>query len=100
MAITKDQILAELIAQTAISKTVAPRDIATSLIKKSADPSADWRSILPIIKKVSIEAEENGEIVFWRKGKIVPSKGIRGVYRLAKAPTDDVCDHEKADTTA
>lgn len=65
-------------------KSVAPREIAEAYTKDGED----WRKILPVIKRTAIQLESENLLTFLRKGKPVPSKGLKGVYRLAKPETD------------
>lgn len=65
-------------------KSVAPREIAEAYTKDGED----WRKILPVIKRTAIQLESENLLTFLRKGKPVPSRGLKGVYRLAKPETD------------
>ena len=62
------------------SKSVAPREIAEANISEGED----WRKALPNIRKIAIQLESENLLTFLRKGKPVSSKGLKGVYRLAK----------------
>ncbi|UTW55371.1 DUF3253 domain-containing protein [Kordiimonas sp. SCSIO 12610] len=62
------------------SKSIAPREIAEA----SAQEGEDWRKLLPKVKKVAIDLESENLLTFLRKGKPIASKGLKGVYRLAK----------------
>ncbi|WND04124.1 DUF3253 domain-containing protein [Temperatibacter marinus] len=88
-----EKILDEIIQLTEAHKTVAPRDIALTLVQKYGDPEKDdWRKILPNIKKVAKEAALANEIHFWRKGKIVSPEGVRGVFRLMRATKESLAE--------
>lgn len=72
-----EDALLDLIGRTT---SVAPRDVAEAVAKKGKD----WRVYLPEIKSIAIKLEAAGRLVFVRKGRAVPSKGLKGVYRLAR----------------
>ena len=69
--------LLDLIGRTT---SVAPRDVAECVAKKGKD----WRVYLPEIKSIALRLETAGRLVFVRKGRAVPSKGLKGVYRFAR----------------
>lgn len=83
MTITDQQIGAEIESQTSKARSVAPRDIATKLVEQFA-VDMQWQKLLPRIRSVAQKMEQGGSLVFIRKRKVVPSAGLRGVYRLAK----------------
>ena len=74
----EERLKAELSAR----KTVAPRDIALLLVQESGADDLDWRTLLPRIRALAVKMESVQTLAFWRKGKIVPSEGLRGVYRF------------------
>ena len=61
-------------------RSVAPRDVALSLMRQT-DP---WQKILPRIRSVATQLHKSGDLVFIRKKKIVDPEGLKGVYRFAK----------------
>lgn len=81
MAASDSDIADEIIRQIATTRSVAPRDIATSLIIDNA-----WQKLLPRVRAEAVKLEAKGELVFVRKRKVVSSDGLKGVYRLA-SPT-------------
>jgi hypothetical protein len=80
MSEENEKIKATILQLLDKSKSIAPREIA-ELITKEDD---DWRKMLPKIKKIAIELEAESLLTFLRKGKPISSKGLKGVYRLAK----------------
>lgn len=92
MKISDSLIEERLKAELSVRKTVAPRDIALLLVEESGAADLDWRSLLPRIRATAVQMESAQTLAFWRKGKIVPSEGLRGVYRFTNpeesAPVD------------
>lgn len=78
--ISDTQISKALMKAIAGARSVAPRDVALSLMKQT-DP---WQKILPRIRSVAVALHNNGDLVFIRKKKIVDPEGLKGVYRFAK----------------
>ena len=74
------EISKALMKAIAEARSVAPRDVALSLMKQT-DP---WQKILPRIRSVAVTLHKNGDLVFIRKKKIVDPEGLKGVYRFAK----------------
>lgn len=79
--ISDSEIRKALLSAIAGAPSVAPRDVALSLMKQT-DP---WQKILPRIRSVAVALHKNGDLVFIRKKKIVDPEGLKGVYRFAKA---------------
>ena len=76
----KEAVREALITEISNNRSVAPRDIAQKLMKEGED----WRSYLTLIRETAIDLEGENVLTFLRKGKPVSSKGLKGVYRLAK----------------
>lgn len=63
--------------------SIAPRDVAVHVAAKGTD----WRRLLPEVRAQAKRLEAEGLMVFLRKGKVVKSEGLKGVYRLARIET-------------
>jgi len=80
MVCSTDAIRAEILKQLDTQASVAPRDIAQSLVKGKED----WRKLLPSIRREATGLHAEGLLNFIRKKKIVSPEGLKGVFRLAK----------------
>lgn len=59
-------------------KTVSPLDVAQLLV-----PAADqWQRALPAVRRAAVRLALDGQLLIYRKGKIVDPRDFRGVYRL------------------
>lgn len=85
MKINDQQIMDQIVQLIQDKKTVAPRDIATALVQTFGTEGDDWRKLLPRIRFAADQLASAGKLSFWRKGKVVSSKGLKGVYRFCKA---------------
>ena len=78
--ISDNEISKALLSAIAEARSVAPREVALSLMK----PTDPWQKILPRIRSVATQLHKSGDLVFIRKKKIVDPEGLKGVYRFAK----------------
>ncbi len=78
--ISDNEISKALMKAITEAHSVAPREVALSLMDKT-DP---WQKILPRIRSVATQLHKSGDLVFIRKKKIVDPEGLKGVYRFAK----------------
>lgn len=78
--ISDSDISKALIKSIAGARSVAPRDVALTLMK----PTEPWQKLLPRIRSVAVNLQKTGELVFMRKKKIVDPERLKGVYRFAR----------------
>lgn len=83
--ISDSDISNALIKAIAGARSVAPRDVALTLMK----PSEPWQKLLPRIRSVAVDLYKGGDLVFIRKKKIVDPEGLKGVYRFAQAKSQE-----------
>lgn len=93
ITISDAQISKALMKAIAEARSVAPRDVALSLMKQT-DP---WQKILPRIRSVATQLHKSGDLVFIRKKKIVDPDGLKGVYRFAKPEGQTLEELKKLD---
>lgn len=91
MTVTDTDISDEIRRQITSARSVAPRDVATSLAADSP-----WQKLLPRVRAEAVKLEMAGELVFVRKRKIVTSDSLKGVYRLA-SPAQWQTDHQNSE---
>lgn len=92
-SLSDDAIDAAILDMINSNKSVAPRDIATTLVAEGND----WRKLLPTIRAGAIRLETAGQLTFLRKGKPASSQGLKGVYRLAKPVEGTVVEEAGAE---
>lgn len=68
----------QLTGACAPGKTVSPLEVAQLLV-----PGSDqWQRALPAVRRAAVRLALDGQLLIYRKGKVVDPQDFRGVYRL------------------
>jgi hypothetical protein len=76
-----ETIILRLLEQAG-GKTISPADVARALEAGQA-----WNSLMPAVRRASVDLALAGRLVITRKGKPVDPSDFKGVYRLRLPPT-------------
>lgn len=58
-------------------RTIAPMDVALAVL-----PGEQWQRALPQVRRSALALVARGELLIYRKGKVIDPSELRGVYRL------------------
>lgn len=72
-----DEALRALLRARGAAKSICPSEAARAVAPE------DWRSLMKRVKGRAVALEEQGELVFLRKGKVMAGADVKGVYRLS-----------------
>lgn len=78
-----EAVLLRLSAACGPGKSLSPMDAAQALM-----PKDQWQRALPLVRRVAVRLALNGQLIIYRKGKMVDPTDFRGVYRLGP-PRDE-----------
>ncbi|QUJ75350.1 DUF3253 domain-containing protein [Sulfitobacter albidus] len=76
-----DEITAQVIDRGA-GKTICPSEVARAL-------GADWRALMPQVRRVAGDLAKEGRIAVTQKGETVDAETARGPIRLGLAQETD-----------
>ena len=70
----------DLTASRGAGRSICPSEVARALVAGS--PGADWRALMPKVRRSAVRLAVGGKIEILRKGKPIDPSALKGVIRL------------------
>lgn len=86
-----DPIVGYILRAVESGSDVSPQEIAQSIAKDRAKPSAPkdiWRKYMTAVRQQAIHLARDGRLHIIRKGEIADPNDFKGLYKLRKAGLD------------